>query len=70
MQLTYIGERSFNINGTTIHSTLVIQLNKKIAKFNGLSDERCETFITTYNPFRLLSIKERSLVGNKVFKFY
>jgi hypothetical protein len=31
----------------------------------GLSDEKCDTFITTYNQFRLLLIKEISLVGNK-----
>ncbi len=49
MKLTYIGKRSFNINGTTIHSALVIPLNKKLTKFTGLSDEKCETFITTYN---------------------
>jgi hypothetical protein len=30
MKLTYIGKRSFNINGTTIHLTLVIPLNKKL----------------------------------------
>jgi hypothetical protein len=49
MKLTYIGKRSFNINGTTIHFAFVSPLNKKLTKFNGLSDERCETFTTTYN---------------------
>jgi hypothetical protein len=65
MKLTYISKRSFNINGTTIHFALVIPLNKKLTKFNGLSDERCET----YNQFLLLLIKEISLVGNKVSNF-
>jgi hypothetical protein len=30
MKLTYTWEAAFNINGTTIHSALVIPLNKKI----------------------------------------
>jgi hypothetical protein len=68
MKLTYIGKISFKSNGTTIHSIFAIPLNKNYKK-KRLSDERCETFITTYNQFRLLFIKEISLVGNKVFNF-
>jgi hypothetical protein len=34
-----------------------------------LSDEKCDTFITTYNQFWLLLIKEISLIGNKVSNF-
>jgi hypothetical protein len=69
MKLTHIGKRSVDINGTTIHFAFVIPLNKILTKFNGLNDERCETFITTINQFQLLFIKEISLVGNKVFNF-
>jgi hypothetical protein len=69
MKLTHIGKRSFNINGITIHSTLAIPLNKKLTKLNGLNDERCETFITTYNQFQLFLIEEIFLVGNKVSNF-
>ncbi len=54
MKLTYTEKEKFSINGTTIHSTLVISLNKNLTKLNGLNDERYDTFIKTYDQFRLL----------------
>jgi hypothetical protein len=37
MKLTYTRKDAFNINGTTIHSTLVILLNKNFNELKALS---------------------------------
>jgi hypothetical protein len=38
MKLTYTWEAAFNINGTIIHSALVIPLNKNYNELKALSD--------------------------------
>jgi hypothetical protein len=69
MKLTYTKKETFNINDTIIHSKLVISLNKNLTKLNGLSDERYDTFIKTYDQLRLLVIDEIFLVGNRMLSF-
>lgn len=48
MKLTYTKKETFNINGTTIHSTLAIPINKKFNELKALNDERCDVLIKTY----------------------
>jgi len=69
MKLTYMRKTSFNINGTTIHFALKISLHKNITKVNALNDNRCETFIKTYDQHHLLVTNKISLIGNKVLSF-
>jgi hypothetical protein len=45
MKLAYTRKTTFNINGTMIHSTVAIPLNKNLTKLNALSDERRDIFI-------------------------
>jgi len=47
MKLTYTWKTTFNINGTTIHSTLAIPLNTNLTELNALNDEKM-TFIIKY----------------------
>jgi hypothetical protein len=47
MKLAYIGKIIFNNNGTTIHCTLAIPLNKNLIELNALNDEKQDTFIKT-----------------------
>jgi hypothetical protein len=49
MKLTYTWKKTFNINGTIIHSKIVISFNKNIIKLNALSDERHDIFIKTFD---------------------
>jgi hypothetical protein len=49
MESTYIKKIAFNINGKTIHSTLLIPLNKKFNELKELSDERCNILTKTYD---------------------
>jgi hypothetical protein len=39
-KLMYIGKTTFHINGTTIHSGLVIPLNKSYNELKTLNDEK------------------------------
>jgi hypothetical protein len=55
MKLTYIGKVAFKINGTTIHFTLVIPLNKKINELKALSDEKCDSLIKIYESITFIS---------------
>jgi hypothetical protein len=48
---------------------LAISLNKKLTKLNALNDEKCDTFIKTYDQLRLLVINEISLIGNRMLSF-
>ncbi len=49
MKLAHIGKSTFNINGTTIHSTLVIPSNKKLNELKKLNDIKHNTLIKTYD---------------------
>ncbi len=69
MESTYIKKIAFNINGKTIHSTLLIPLNKKFNELKELSDERCNILTKTYDQLWLLILEEISLVGNKMMTF-
>jgi len=69
MEFAYIGKIAFNINGTMIHSTLAIPLNKNLTKLNALSDERRDIFIKTYDQLCLFVINEVSLIDNSMLFF-
>jgi uncharacterized radical SAM superfamily protein len=69
MKLTYIGKATFNISGTTIHSTLPIPLNKNFNELKALSDEKHDNLIKHYDQLFLLIINEISLVGNRMLSF-
>jgi hypothetical protein len=69
MKLTYTRKTTFNIDGTTIHSTLAILINKNFNEFKALNDERCDILIKTYTQLQLLIIYEISLVGNIMLTF-
>jgi hypothetical protein len=69
MKLAYIGKTTFNINGTMIHSTLAIPLNKNLIELNALINERQDIFIKTYDQLCLLLINEVFLVGNRMLSF-
>ncbi len=58
MKLTYIGKVAFNINGTTIYSTLAIPLNKNYNELKALSDVN-----------QIVTINEISLIGNRMLTF-
>jgi hypothetical protein len=45
IKLTYIGNQTFNINGTMIHSSLVIPIHKNFNKFKALNDEGSDILI-------------------------
>jgi len=69
MKLTYIGKNAFNINGTTIYSTLVIPLNKNFNELRALSDEKHVSLTKHYDQSHLLIIDEISLVNNRMLSF-
>jgi hypothetical protein len=56
MKITYIDKTTFNINGMTIHSTLVIPLNKNGLKI--LSDKKRYSLTKHYDQLHLLFIDE------------
>jgi hypothetical protein len=58
MKLTYIEKFAFNINGITIHSTLVIPLNKNFNELKTFSDEKHDSLIINYDQLHLLVIDE------------
>jgi len=68
MELMYIRKITFNINGTIIHSRLVIPLHKSYT-LKTLNDEKCDILVNTYDQLRLVIIDEIFLVGNKMFSF-
>ncbi len=49
VKLAHIGKATFNINGTTIHFTFVIPLNKNFNELKNLNDEKHKTLIKTYD---------------------
>jgi hypothetical protein len=55
MKLTYIGKATFNINGVTIHFTLVIPLNKNFNELKTLSDEKRDSLIKIYESITFIS---------------
>jgi hypothetical protein len=70
MKLAYIGRVTFNINGTIIHSTFSIALNKNYNELKTLSDEKHDTLINTYDQLQMLIIDEISLVCNRMLNIY
>jgi hypothetical protein len=69
MKLTYTGKDAFNINGTTIHSKLVIPLSKNFNELKALSDEKHDSLTKHYDQLHILIIDEISLVGNRMLSF-
>jgi hypothetical protein len=49
MKLANIGIIAFNINGITIHSTLVIALNKIFNELKTLNNEKHDILINAYD---------------------
>ncbi len=58
VKLAHIGKATFNINGTIIHSTFVIPLNKNFNEWKNLNDAKHKTLIKTYDRLWLLIIDE------------
>jgi hypothetical protein len=69
MKLTYTRKATLNIIGRLIYFALPISLNQIVTKVNALNDEKCDTFIKTYDQLRILVINEISLVGNRILSF-
>jgi hypothetical protein len=69
MKLTYITKVTFNINGTTIHSTLAIPLNNFFNELKTLNDEKHDTLTKIYVQFQLVVIDEFFLVDDKILIF-
>jgi hypothetical protein len=69
MKLSYIGKTTFNINGTIIHPTLAIPLNKMFNELKALNDEKHDMLIKEYDQLQLVMIDEISLVGNKMLTY-
>jgi hypothetical protein len=69
MKLTYTWKTTFNINGTTIHSTLAIPLNKNLTKLNALNGAKMTFIIKIYYQLCLFIINEISLVNNRMLIF-
>jgi uncharacterized radical SAM superfamily protein len=55
MKLTNIGKTTFNINGVTIHFTLVIPLNKFFNEVKALNDEKGDNLIKMYESITFIS---------------
>ncbi len=69
VKLVHIGKTTFNINGTTMHSTFVILLNKNFNELKTLNDEKHNTLLKKIDQLWLLIIDEISLLGNKILTF-
>jgi hypothetical protein len=65
--MAYIGKTTFNIDGTTIHSSLFIPLNCK--DLLSLNSERFDNLIKKYDELQLIVLDEISLIGKKILKF-
>jgi len=57
--MAYIGKTTFNIDGTTIHSSLSIPLNCKYLP--SLSSEQLNSLIKKYDQLKLIVLDEISL---------
>jgi len=43
-----------------------LPLNKNFNEFKTLSDEKCDTYIKTYDQLQLVVVDEIPLVGNRI----
>jgi hypothetical protein len=68
VKLVHIGKTTFNINGTTIHSTFVILL-KKIQWIKNIKWWENNTLLKKIDQLWLLIIDEIFLLGNKILTF-
>ena len=64
----YTGLAAYNIQGTTLHTVLSIEPNKKIT-YKRLSDDKRNTLQTKYMHLSVLIIDEVSMVGSEMLKF-
>jgi hypothetical protein len=64
--MAHIGKTTFNIDGTTIHSSLSIPLNFK--GLPSLSLERLDNLVKKYDQLQLIVLDEISLVGKIILK--
>jgi hypothetical protein len=60
----YTGKSTFNIDGTTIHSSLSIPFNCK--DLPSLSSERLDSLVKKYDQLQLIVQDEISLIGKRV----
>jgi hypothetical protein len=65
--MAYTGKATFNIDGTTIHSSLSIPLNCK--DLLSLSLERLDNLINKYDQLQLIVLDEISLAVKRILKF-
>ncbi len=61
--MAYIGKTTFNIDGTTIHSSLFIPLNCK--DLPSLSSKWFDNLIKKYDLLQFIVLDEISLIGKK-----
>ncbi len=64
--MAYIGKTTFNIDGTTIHSSLSIHFKYK--DFPSLSSKRLDNLINKYDQLWLMVLDEISFVGKRILK--
>ena len=67
LMTAYTGKASYNIGGSTLHSTFHIPFNK--SKFVPLNTETLDTMSNTYSQLHVLLIDEISLVGSTFLQY-
>jgi len=65
--MAYIGKTTFNIDGTTIHSSLFIPHNCK--DLPSLNLEQLDNLIKKYDQLQLIVVDEISLIGKRILIF-
>jgi len=65
--MTYTRKETFNIDGTTIHSSLFIPLNCK--DLPSFSSKWLDSLIKKYDQLQLMVLDEISLIGKRILKF-
>ncbi len=65
--MAYIGKTTFNIDGTTIHSSLSIPF--KFKDLPSLNLEQLDNLVKKYDQLQLIVLDEISLVGKIILKF-
>jgi hypothetical protein len=65
--MAYTRKATFNIDGTTSHSSLFIPLNCK--DLPSLSSKQFDSLIKKYDQLQLMVLDEISLIGKRILKF-
>ena len=64
--MAFTRKTTFNIGGTTIHSTLHIAVNQSLFNLNKLSTETLNKLIEQYEQLQFIVVDEISLVGARM----